>query len=393
MLNFFLYAFFLAVFVIFYSYVLFPLLLSVLASKRVFLHDRFMSSEQYPSVSIVISAFNEERVIAEKIEGILQSNYPKEKLEILIGSDASVDQTADIIQTFVKKEERIHFYNFKERRGKPSVINELLSYAKNPIVVLTDANVMFEKETLAYLCRHFKTANVGLVGSNILNIGMKKDGISIQEKSYIERENKIKYQEGLIWGTMMGPFGGCYAIRKKLYEPVPSNFLVDDFFISMKILEKGFLCINELEAVCYEDVSNDVKQEYKRKARVSAGNFQNLSVFSRFVTRPFTPAGFCFISHKVLRWLTPFFILLSLISLIILALNTQQNFFIVLLIGEIFLLLSPALDRLFGYVGMHFKLLRFVSYFSLMNLALLQGFIRFSGGIKNSIWTPTKRNV
>ncbi|HNP99929.1 MAG TPA: glycosyltransferase, partial [Bacteroidia bacterium] len=81
-----------------------------------------MSPEEYPSVSIVISAFNEERVIAEKIEGILQSNYPKEKLEILIGSDASVDQTADIIQTFVKKEERIHFYNFKERRGKPSVI-------------------------------------------------------------------------------------------------------------------------------------------------------------------------------------------------------------------------------------------------------------------------------
>ncbi|MBK9026309.1 MAG: hypothetical protein IPL69_20845 [Saprospiraceae bacterium] len=93
---------------------------------------------------------------------------------------------------------------------------------------------------------------------------MKRDGISIQEKSYIERENLIKYWEGLIWGTMMGPFGGCYAIRKKLYTNVPQNFLVDDF-ISMKILEKGFHCLNDLDAICYEDVSNEAKQEYRRK--------------------------------------------------------------------------------------------------------------------------------
>ena len=84
----------------------------------------------------------------------------------------------------------------------------------------------------------------------------------MQEKSYIQRENLIKYNEGLLWGTMMGPFGGCYMIRKDLYEAVPADSMVDDFYISMKILEKGFKCRNELKAICYEDVPNEMKIEF-----------------------------------------------------------------------------------------------------------------------------------
>ena len=393
MVNYFLFFFCLAVFVVFYSYVLFPLILSFLANGKTFRHAINEKSSDLPAVSIVISAFNEERVIGEKLKSILKSVYPKDKMEILVGSDASNDATEKIVRSIAATDSRIRFIQFGERRGKPSVINDLVSGAKNPILILTDANVMFEPDTIAYLNRHFISAEIGLVGANILNIGMKKDGISMQEKSYIERENRIKYQEGLIWGSMMGPFGGCYALRKDLFAPVPSNFLVDDFFISMKVLEKGYKCINELEAICYEDVSNEVKQEYKRKARVSTGNFQNLKVFSGFLLKPFSPAGYCFISHKVLRWLTPFLILVSLLSLVAMLMLTGHPLFKILLGGELLLLFTPVIDSLMGKAGIHLRLLRFVSYFSLMNLALLHGFFRFLFGVRNNIWTPTKRNI
>ena len=393
MVNLFLLIFCLSVFFVFYSYILFPLILGILSSGKAFKHSKHQSNDDLPAISVVMAAFNEDKVIEEKIKGILKSNYPSHQLEIVIGSDASIDQTSAIVKRLAESDRRIRFFDFQERRGKPSVINELVAHANNPILILTDATVMFEPDTLTFLCRHFKAEEIGLVGANILNIGMKSDGISIQEKSYIERENLIKYQEGLIWGTMMGPFGGCYAIRKKLYTNVPQNFLVDDFFISMKILEKGFHCLNDLDAICYEDVSNEAKQEYRRKARVSAGNFQNLKEFSSLLLKPFSATGFCFISHKVLRWITPFFILFSMGSLAVLTVLGAHPVYPLLFLGELLLLISPLIDSILGKAGIHLKLLRFVSYFSLMNLALLQGFWRFINGIQSNIWTPTKRNL
>ena len=378
----------LSVFAVFYSYVLFPLLLRMLASGKSFHFDD--QQGQISGVSILISAFNEEKVIREKIRSIVDSDYPFEKIEILIGSDFSNDNTVAIIKELMASDARIRLFDFKERRGKPAVINDLIQNAKFPLVILTDANVYFEKNTIRNLARHFSQSNVGLVGANILNIGMRRDGISIQEKSYIQRENLIKYQEGLLWGTMMGPFGGCYMIRKELYEPVPVDSLVDDFYISMKILEKGFKCRNELTSICYEDVPNEIKEEFRRKARISAGNFQNLSRLKKVLLNPFSAVGFCFISHKLIRWITPLFLLTSLLSLLFLI--PYGNIFLLLFAGEVFLLISPLLDVFFKKIGLHFKLMRFIAYFSFMNLALIKGYLNFRKGIKSGVWVPTKRN-
>jgi cellulose synthase/poly-beta-1,6-N-acetylglucosamine synthase-like glycosyltransferase len=189
---------------------------------------------------------------------------------------------------------------------------------------------------------------------------------------------------------MMGPFGGCYMMRKDLFEPVPKGFLVDDFFICMKVILKKFKCINDLEAICFEDVSDDLYQEFRRKSRISSGNYQNLKVFRSLLLRPFSPEGFCFISHKFLRWMTPFLILISLVSLSILSM--YQNIYLLLFIGEIILILSPLFDSIARKAGIHFKVLRFIAYFSFMNLALLKGFIKYVRGIRSGIWTPTKRN-
>jgi cellulose synthase/poly-beta-1,6-N-acetylglucosamine synthase-like glycosyltransferase len=311
---------------------------------------------------------------------------------VVIGSDGSKDRTDEIISDFKIKSGSIFrdmIFIRKSREGKPSMLNELVGLSAAEILVLTDANVMMEKNVLQNLVRHFGNKKNGLAGANILNTGMNKEDISIQEKSYIERENLIKYREGLIWGTMMGPFGGCYAMRRDLYTPVPKNFLVDDFYISMKVLAKGYNCINDIDALCYEDIPGDIMEEYRRKARISAGNFQNLVVFSNFLLRPFSAAGFCFISHKVLRWITPFLIIISLGAL--LCLSAYNKFFYILFAGELLLILSPIFDFIFSKAGIHLRVLRFIAYFSLMNLAMLKGFIKFLGGIRTGTWESTVR--
>ncbi len=388
-MNLFLFLVFLvSVFSVFYSYVLFPLLLKVLANGKGVVN---LPDDKETSVSILIAAFNEENVIRQKIETVLSCDYPSDKIEILIGSDCSSDKTNDIVNELILKDNRVRLFEFDKRRGKPSVVNDLVKAAKFPLIILTDANVYFEKNTITKLVRHFSDEKIGLVGANILNIGIKKDGISMQEKSYIQRENLIKYYEGIVFGTMMGPFGGCYILRKNLFENVPADSLVDDFYISMKILENGFKCVNDLEAICYEDIPNEVSVEFKRKARISAGNFQNLSRFKKFLMNPFHAAGFCFISHKFIRWITPLFLLSSLVSLFFLI--PRSNYFLFLFIAELVLLATPIFDWLLKRVGVNNKLIRFVAYFSMMNLALVKGYFIFQKGIKSGMWTPTKRGV
>jgi len=383
--------FFVSVFLIFYSYVLFPAFLGVLVSLRKKKSDVPSENFQFPEVSILIPVFNEEAVIHHKLESIISLDYPKDKIEVIVGSDFSDDKTVEIVKGYLSGHSNIRLEEFQQRRGKPSVINDLVSLAKNKILVMTDANVFFDKQMLRQIVKHFIDERIGLAGANILNTGTKKKGISIQEKSYIERENMIKFREGLLWGCMMGPFGGCYAMRKELFEKIPAGFLVDDFYVSMKVIEKNFYCVNDLDAVCFEDVPDNIILEYRRKSRISAGNFQNLKKFSRFLFRPFSAAGFCFIIHKFLRWITPFLILISLVSVAVL--STRSYFYQIFLLGEILLLISPFFDWILSRIGVQIKLVRFVAYFTVMNLALLKGFFHYMSGVKSGVWTPTPRTV
>jgi cellulose synthase/poly-beta-1,6-N-acetylglucosamine synthase-like glycosyltransferase len=374
-----------------YSYMIFPLWLAMKAKGRRL--DTVQFPRDYPGlpgISFVMAAFNEERVIREKLEALLAFDYPSDRLEILVGSDASTDATSDILKQFAAQDARIRVFHFTERRGKPSVVNDLVRAARFPILILTDANVMPEPATAYRLVRHFRDERVGLVGANILNVGMRYDGISFQEKAYIERENLIKYHEGVVWGTMMGPFGGCFALRRSLYKDVPASNLVDDFYIAMQVMEQGYRAINELEAICYEDVSNDIYQEYRRKARISAGNFQNLSCFRRWLLRPATPLGCCFLSHKVLRWFTPLFILVSVITLS--GMSFYDGRFLGVLLFELLLLLSPLWEWVLRKAGLHLRAVRFVAYFVFMNIALAQGYFRYLRGVRSGIWSPTRRN-
>ena len=392
--------FWLSVLLMFHSYILYPVLLKLFSAGKKQNEIVFTEQEELPEVFILLSVFNEEKVISDKLESIFNTNYPLHKLKLYIGSDHSTDRTNEIVQQFAGKHSQIVFIPFTQRTGKPEVINNLVNQIQtavsrqpstvNTVFLFTDANVIFTPDTIFQLAKHFKNENIGLVAANILNKEVQKDGISFQEKSYIQREKSIKYLEGLNWGSMMGAFGACYALRATEWQPIPANFIVDDFYLSMNVLKSRKKSITELNSLCYEDVSNDVEVEFNRKARIQAGNFQNLNTFWHLLFR-FNAVAFCFLSHKVIRWVGPVFILLAYVANI--CLLPVSQFYVFTFVVQNLLLLSPVIDSVLKRMGWHLILLRFASYFYVMNFALVLGFINYMKGIETNTWNPTKRNL
>ncbi|MFW6352031.1 MAG: glycosyltransferase [Bacteroidota bacterium] len=384
------FTFWMSIAILVYSYVVFPWITGVLAGRKKMILSQYSHSDELPTVSILISAFNEEEVIESKVRSIFNTTYPIQKIEVLIGSDASEDNTNPILEKLTHIFPQLQFFPFRQRRGKGNVINDLYQRSKGSVILLTDANVMLERSTLFELVKYFKEPGIGLVDSHMMNTNMHGSSISYQENAYISREVQIKQNESILWGTMMGPFGGCFAIRSELYYPVPRNFLVDDFFINMKILERGYKCINNLRARVFEDVSNNLKDEFRRKTRISTGNFQNLRYFSSLLWSQTKGLSFCFISHKVLRWLGPFFMILAWFSHALLA--SVNNFYFYTFLLHCFLFILPLLDILLIKQKVHVGFLRFITHFYSMNLALFIGFFKSFKKIESNVWKPTQRN-
>ena len=372
---------------ILHTYVFYPLFMILIYRNSNHNQLLFYSDDELPSIAILIAAHNEEKVIEKKILSVFNTNYPSSKLKVFIGSDASTDRTDEIISNLTNTYSNIEFIKFKGRVGKISIINHLQSLCDEPVLILSDANVIFKQNTIFELVKYFKDSNVGLVSANIIKESSNNDGISYQEKKYLNFENKIKASESYAFNFIMGAEGGCYAIRNNLFSKVPSNFIVDDFFITMQVLErKNYALLNNL-AICIEDVTTDISSEYRRKVRISSGNFQNLFFFKHLLF-DFSSICFAFWSHKVLRWLTPFFIFICLFSSVFLI--PYHKFFIWISCIQLLLLLFPLFNYFFKFNNVFLK---FIAHFYLMNFALFEGFIKFIKGIKSSIWEPINRNV
>ena len=367
-----------------HTYLFYPLLLKLLAYFKKDVDTN--NNPSLPSLSILIAAYNEEKVIEQKLKSILNSNYPKDKIEILVGSDSSTDKTNEIVRSF----SNVKLIEFETRSGKIKIINQLKKLAAHDLLILTDANVLFDKDTLQQLCKYFNDPEIALVDSNIINTHLQKGNISKAESTYIRGEAAIKYHEGKLFGLMMGPFGGCFAVRKEHFEPVPENFLVDDFYINMKILQKGKKAISEPHALVYEDVPNDWKIEFKRKIRIAAGSYQNLKEFFPLLFK-FNLLAFCFFSHKVLRWLGPFLMIglyVSNIAVLPQELNTYSTYIYLLA----FIMQNSLLLLFIGsLIGVKNLITQIAFHFITTNVALLAGFIKFITGIRSSIWKPTER--
>ena len=371
-----------------YSYLLYPLLLKYLLQKSA-AQETYTTTSTLPALSIIIAAHNEEKVLREKLDSILQSAYPQELIEILIGIDASSDLSALIAEEYKSQFASCQVFDFKARQGKIKIVNTLVPKAQHPLIVLTDANVLFTENTLLHLQAPFIDPKIGLVDTTMKHYGLKNTGISVPESAYIAGEVLIKEAEGKLWGAMMGPFGGCFAFRKQCFEPIPEHFLVDDFYINMICIEKGLRSVTQTEAIVLEDVSNDLTIEFKRKIRISSGNFQNLRRFWPLLFK-FNWVSFTFFSHKVLRWILPVF--LAAMTLQIIQKHEQSLFDELLYFGLLLIPIAFVVDYLSRKRGVHLVWLRFVIHFVSMNLALLIGLFRFFGGIRSSVWQPTKRH-
>ncbi len=375
---------------LFHSYVLFPFILRMLAVKKTGNMICYGNEQEYlPRVSVIMSVYNEEAVIIKKIRSIFDTGYPLDKIELIIGSDGSDDRTGRIIELYARKNGSIRYFLYESRRGKGSVINDLAEKATGAILILTDAKAIFTEGTIYRLVRHFKNNDTGIVGANIKSTRESISGISIQERSFMSREIRLKEMEGRIWGATVGVYGACYAIRKELYSPVPDNFSVDDFYMTMHVICRGKQAIMETGAVCYEEVPDDIRSEFHRKVRISAGNFQNMARFGNCLWPPFGGVAFSFLSHKVIRWLGPFIILLILLLNIFLL--GQGRFYQVSFFVQLFIMFLPLADLFMRKIGIHVIILRFITHFYYMNLALLKGFIKYARKEKTHVWQPTRR--
>src|SRR5690554_1878170 len=373
------------------TYLVYPLVIRMLAkNKNLSQFQSFDQSEDLPTVGILIAAHNEEEVLEQKLDSILSSQYDLTKVHIYLGLDDCSDRSLEIVESFkFKYPDSISFIESK-RVGKPQMLNLLMEsfQPQTDLCVFTDANVFFKSETLYELLKYFKTAEIGLVDSKY---SLAEELISQQhENTYLSYEQKLKYEEGLAWGTMQGPFGGCFAIRTKLFQTIPENYLVDDFFIGMTVMKSGFLSILNPKALVIEEVHTTWEEEFSRKKRIATGNFQNLKHFSSIFKKPFTSLSVSWFFHKVLRWVLP----LLFIGAVML------SFVEIFYLDGCFLPLLITLSLLIGVVTTYYILQRLnlrlrtierLSYFIYINLALVQGFLLYQKGVKSNVWKPTQR--
>ncbi|MCD4770421.1 MAG: glycosyltransferase [Bacteroidales bacterium] len=376
---------------IIYSYILYPSAISFATFISGRKNNNPDNIVDYPFVTVLMPVYNEEIVIEEKVRVLTELDYPEHKIDILIGSDASTDKTNIILKKLEKEINNLKCKFFKTRKGKASVLNNLSHDAVGEIIVITDANVFPEQGSLKAIVKNFKDQKTGLVDSRLLGKGEKKYGVSLAERTYLNLESHLRYNESALMGCMMGPSGGFYALRKKLLVEIPENYLVDDFFICMSVLQKGYKAIFEKSAVVTETITDDLLQEYRRKVRISTGNFQNLVHFAGIFLSPWKKIFFCYFSHKVIRWFVPL-LYIGMFTLNWLLTGDSKLYTVLFYVQLIFLLL-PALDFLLKSLKIHLIPFRFVTHFYIMNIALLEGFLRFFKGVKSGIWEPTKRII
>ena len=381
-----------------HSYVIYPAYLQW-AERRLPPPVPLLTPAEWPFVSVLIAAYNEARVIIEKLDSLLRTEYPADRIRVFIGSDCSADRTNELVSAYAAQHEQVHFYPFTVRRGKPGVINQLAEYALSELpagpehlFLMTDANVLLDEHTLPRLVgRLLSDATLALVDSHLVHHRPGSAGIGRSEQTYINREVHLKYREGRLWQCMIGPFGGCYLLRADYFSPVPTHYLVDDFYLAMRTFERGGRAVNELTAYSYEAVGEQLSEEFRRKARISTGNVQNLLTFRKLWWPPTGALGFAFFSHKILRWLGPFWLLLlygSALGVYLLRPASGGVVFWALTVGLFGL---PLLDWCLQQLRIQIQPLRAVRYFLLMNVALAVGWWRFWRGEQQGIWEPPER--
>jgi cellulose synthase/poly-beta-1,6-N-acetylglucosamine synthase-like glycosyltransferase len=335
------------------------------------------SDDDLPRVAMVVAAWNEASVLRQKLENTWAIDYPAHLLTLVIGSDGSDDETAAILEACGDR--RLQAHCFAERRGKISVLNDLMSRVDAEIVVMSDANTMFAPDAVRLLVRRFQDPAVGCVSGEL---GLERDGGVSGEGLYWRYENWIKRQESRM-GFLIGCNGGIFAIRRELYTPLPPNTLVEDFVLTMRILERGARVEFEPEARATEPACPSARAEMIRKARIGAGGFQAMGMTRALLNPLRGMPAFAYWGHKVLRWFVPLFLMVTLVCNLLLL---DQPLYVVILGAQVVGVFIACWAYLARPGAEPPRWTRPVSYFYLMNYALFCGFIRFLLGTQRVTW-------
>jgi cellulose synthase/poly-beta-1,6-N-acetylglucosamine synthase-like glycosyltransferase len=375
--------------VVVYAYVLYPLLIWALARTwgRVTTPAE-LSDAELPSMSLLIAALNEEAVIEDRIRNALALDYPRGKLEIVIGSDGSTDRTAEIVRRYASRGVRL--IDFPMRRGKASVLNDSVPGLSGELVLFSDANTEFDPRAARRLARWFRDPAVGAaVGRLILvdsETGRNVDGL------YWRYETFLKTQEARL-GGLLGANGAIYALRKDRYVPIPAGTIIDDFVVPLLAkVRSGCTLAYDGSATAVEETAPDIACEFRRRTRIGAGGFQSIGLLRGLLDPRQGWTAFTFLSHKLLRWFCPFCLLLMLIASIVMTDRHDPAGGFLLNAQVLFYLVAVSAEHLPDRLGRS-KPVRLTSMFAEMNLALLVGFARWLAGAQKATWRRTVRTA
>ncbi len=371
--------------VITYTYLGYPLLLYIFSFRRKGKSGFTNGGE--PSVSMIIAAYNEEKVIASKLQNTLALDYPSSKLQIIVAAYGSNDSTVSIASSFQK----VLVLHNNERTGKAAAVNNAMAFTINPIVVLTDANTVLSTQTLKQLTAAFADEQTGAVAGE--KKVMSADGAAVSgEGLYWQYESWLKQQETKFY-TVVGAAGELFAFRKELFVAVPEQTITDDFFLSLNVNLQRKKVHYAADAVSKETASVSLADEWKRKVRIAAGGIQSLFLLADALNLFRYPLlAFQFFSHRVLRWVfcAPALLLLFLS-------NTALVFYHNCTLFE-WLLLLQILFYMFALIGWQlaknnrsFFLFNIPFYIVFMHIAMLAGIIRYANGQQSVLWEKAER--
>jgi cellulose synthase/poly-beta-1,6-N-acetylglucosamine synthase-like glycosyltransferase len=373
--------------IIIYAYFGYPIILFLLSS--IFYPQKKAEAKEnhtWPSVSLLIAAYNEEKVIGAKIENCLALDYPKDLLNVWIASDGSSDKTNNIVRNYVSANKNIHLLEFP-RTGKSGMLNQAMQSLKGEIVVFSDANTEYSTDAIKRLVKHFEKPDVGCVSGRLF---YRNPGNTISGKGesiYWKYETALKQMESKL-GYVAGANGAIYAIRRDLFETFPPRAINDDFTLSMKIVMKGFKSLYDENAIVYEDGAPTMQSEFNRHVRDGAGHYIAVVHLLGLLNPLMGLRSFIYWSHRIFRWMIPF--LLILLFMVNISLLDEWSYRVLFILQCIFYSIA-----VIGWIGIKKANLPFLIYvpfyFCNLNAALFLGFLRAAANVQKTTWERTER--
>lgn len=382
-------------FVVFYAYLGYGIVLwGLVVFKRLFVRSpQYSSASPLPEVTFIVCAYNEEEWIEQKIANSLALDYPPERIRFCFVTDGSDDRTPDLVRNFpYPPDTRWTLLHQPQRQGKIAAFQRAMQQVTTPIVVSTDANTLVNREAVRRIVGHFADPKVGAVaGEKRIATGEKADAGSAGEGIYWQYESLLKKWDSELW-SVVGAAGELFAFRTDVYEHVPTDTLVEDFYLTMRIAQKGYRVRYEPDAYAAETSSASVAEELKRKIRIAAGGLQAVvrlaSLLNIFRYGVLT---FQYVSHRVLRWtLAPLFLPVLFVLNVLLA--TKGSFFYqIILLAQIIFYAAALAGYVFERRKLKVKAFFVPYYFCVMNYSMYAGFVRLARGRQSVLWERAKR--